>query len=120
LKILIDRVEAEGGNIAHVRLEGEVDLANADELSEVLAAPECADAFGLLLDLRNLEFMDSSGLRVILIAAQERKGRVATLVSASTSVASLFQMVDVSERLNVAPGEEEAMARIVDGADAPS
>lgn len=120
LEILMDQVEAEGGKVARVRLEGEVDLANADELSEAFASPACTEAIGLLLDLRSLEFLDSSGLRVILIAAQEREGRFATLISGSSSVATLFEMVDVSERLNVVSSEDAAIARILDGADATS
>ena len=120
LEILVDELEVDGGKVARVRLIGEVDLANADELSEAFASPECADSSGILLDLRELEFMDSSGLRAVLIVAQERQDRFATVLSESSSVATLFEMVDVAERLSVVQNEDEAIARIQAGADAPS
>jgi anti-sigma B factor antagonist len=113
LEILVDEIESAGGKVAKVQLEGEVDLANAGELTEAFESPECAGADGVLLDLRKLDFLDSSGLRVILIAAQE--GSFATLISEESSVANLFEMVGVAERLNVVDDEEEALERIAAG-----
>ncbi|MDQ2677028.1 MAG: STAS domain-containing protein [Actinomycetota bacterium] len=120
MEIEVDELEADGGKIARVRLIGEVDLANADELSEVLGSKACTDSAGILLDLRELEFMDSSGLRAVLIAAQEREERFATVLSEGSAVGTLFEMVDVSDRLCVASDEAEAIAHIRAGADAPT
>ena len=119
LEIAMDGVDAGGKRIARIRLSEEVDLANADQLAEAFDSPECKGADGVLLDLRELGFMDSSGLRVVLMAAQER-GRFATILDGGSAVATLFGMVDVDERLNVVTGEDEAMARLQAGADAPS
>ena len=116
----MDEVAVSGGKIARVRLEGEVDLANADQLTEAFESPECAGADGILLDLRELGFMDSSGLRVVLLAAQERDGRFATIIGEGSAVATLFEMVDVAERLNVVASEDEGLARLDAGADASS
>lgn len=115
----MDGVDGDGARIARVRLSGEVDLANADQLAEAFEAPDCKSADGILLDLRELGFMDSSGLRVVLMAAQDGS-RFATILEADGAVATLFEMVDVAERLNVVAGEDEAMARLRAGADAPS
>lgn len=115
----MDGVDGDGARIARVRLSGEVDLANADQLAEAFEAPDCKGADGILLDLRELGFMDSSGLRVVLMAAQDGS-RFATILEADGAVATLFEMVDVAERLNVVAGEDEAMARLRAGADAPS
>jgi anti-anti-sigma factor len=52
---------------AIVVLRGELDLASAPDVEEVLA--ERMDAGQeVVLDLRELEFMDSSGLRVLVVA----------------------------------------------------
>ena len=110
----------DGAKIARVQLVGEVDLANADQLTEAFESPECAGADGILLDLRELGFMDSSGLRVVLLAAQERQGRFATILGKGSAVSTLFEMVDVAERLNVVASEEEAVTRLERGDDAPS
>jgi anti-sigma B factor antagonist len=60
---------------AHLTLRGELDLATAPELEELLEAR--IDSGDVVLDLRALEFMDSSGVRV-LVAAHTRAGRAGT------------------------------------------
>ncbi|HEX4307557.1 MAG TPA: STAS domain-containing protein [Solirubrobacterales bacterium] len=59
-----------------IRIEGELDLAVAGQLDEAIAA---AGAERILIDLGPCEFIDSSGIAVILRAdhlARERGGRV--------------------------------------------
>ena len=112
LEIVVDEVDGVGSGVARVRLTGEVDLANAEELHEAMTAAAVAESGAILLDLRDLEFMDSSGLRIVLMAAQEREDRIATIVSEGSAVANLFEMVDVGERLNVVPSEDEGLRRI--------
>ena len=63
----IDRVDSEEGPLL-LRLHGELDFGSASSLSRYLGE---LDAGGtLVLDLRDLEFMDSSGLAAILAARQ--------------------------------------------------
>lgn len=58
---------------AHLTLRGELDLATAPELEELVN--ERLDAGReVVVDLRGLEFMDSSGIRV-LVAAHARAAR---------------------------------------------
>ncbi|WCB92169.1 Anti-sigma F factor antagonist [Baekduia alba] len=60
-------------------VRGELDLATAPELEETLMAP-LRDGRHTVLDLRGLDFMDSTGVRVIVaahLAAQESGGRLA-------------------------------------------
>jgi anti-anti-sigma factor len=57
---LLDIAQTEGG----YRLSGELDMASADELRKALSM---WDRSGMLeLDVSDLRFMDSSGLRVLL------------------------------------------------------
>jgi anti-anti-sigma factor len=51
-------------------LRGELDLATAPQLEHALAAA----GDGVLLDLRGLTFMDSTGVRVLLEAAERGGG----------------------------------------------
>jgi anti-sigma B factor antagonist len=55
-----------------VALHGELDLATAPELEELLLA-RLDDGVAVTLDLRSLEFMDSSGVRA-LVTAHARAG----------------------------------------------
>jgi anti-sigma B factor antagonist len=70
----VDATEAEGRLVVVVR--GELDLATAPDLEAVLLAPLKAGG-QVVLDLRPLEFMDSTGVRVIVaahVAGQEAGG----------------------------------------------
>ena len=60
----------EQGGRAVVTVAGELDLATAPDLEEVVLA-RVDSGQSVVLDLRGLQFMDSSGLRV-LIAAHRR------------------------------------------------
>jgi anti-sigma B factor antagonist len=64
-----------------VTVLGELDLATAPELEEVLL-PQLKAGGQVVLDLRALEFMDSTGVRVIVSAhvAGQESGGALTLV----------------------------------------
>lgn len=62
-----------------VVLKGELDLASAEQLTETLRPVEASAPPTLVLDLRQLEFMDSTGLRALLAAngrAGDRGGKL--------------------------------------------
>jgi anti-sigma B factor antagonist len=61
----VDVAERDGRLV--VRPEGELDLATAPELEQVVM-PALQDGRPVLLDLRGLEFLDSSGVRSIVEA----------------------------------------------------
>src|SRR5437773_2565005 len=63
-------VEREDGRV-RVALSGELDLATVDELRGRLAAVEGDGAPTVVLDLRELDFLDSTGIGELL-AAQRR------------------------------------------------
>lgn len=56
---------AEGGNHT-LALAGELDLASARELEQIVAELCAADAKRVTLDLSGVTFIDSSGLRALL------------------------------------------------------
>lgn len=62
-------VSSEAGGIV-VALEGEMDLANADALSRALTAVLEARPSKVTVDLAKLSFLDSSGVRCLVIALQ--------------------------------------------------
>src|ERR1700754_2183352 len=73
-------VETEAaGDALVVRVRGELDLATAPALEDVVL-PALRDGGRVVLDLRVLEFMDSTGVRVIVaahLAAGESGGSLA-------------------------------------------
>lgn len=65
-------------------VRGELDLATAPQLEEALvSAIEAGE--DVVLDLRALEFMDSSGVRVLVVAHTRGNGRFGLIAAAPTS-----------------------------------
>ena len=68
---LVVRTSLRGRDTSVVNATGELDFATRDELVETLTAIEELGARSIILDLRDLSFIDSAGLHV-LIAAHKR------------------------------------------------
>jgi anti-sigma B factor antagonist len=63
------RLTSERDGDAHViAVSGELDLANGNELQRELLRVEATDARSIVVDLSGLQFMDSTGIRVLLSA----------------------------------------------------
>jgi anti-anti-sigma factor len=74
---------------------GELDMATIGELRDALAAVEGP----LTLDLSNLRFIDTSGLRLVLELTDRarRDGRAFAVVPGVPSVQRLFEVAGVAE-----------------------
>jgi anti-anti-sigma factor len=96
------RVEIEESPHAwSVVVRGEVDIGSAPQLEAVLADVIEKGALLVVLELEHVDFLDSSGLRVILAAANELRDRGGSLVigGASTAVVSVLEITGVIDRL---------------------
>ena len=84
-------------------LSGELDLASAEELEGELKQLEAAEPPLLVLDLRELEFMDSTGLRTVVTAdARAREqGRRLAIVRGPDAVDRVFSVTRLDERLEI-------------------
>jgi anti-sigma B factor antagonist len=58
------------GQVLTVAVQGEIDLANAGLLDAELERAEQTDAEEIVLDLSDVEFIDSTGLRVLMAAGR--------------------------------------------------
>jgi anti-anti-sigma factor len=101
---------AQEGTAAVVRLRGELDLSGATTLDQELEQLEQGPATTIVLDLRDLTFMDSSGLRVIAMASQrgEADGRRVALVPGPEQVMRVFDVTRMRERLDFVADPREA------------
>jgi anti-sigma B factor antagonist len=97
------------GPTAVIALAGELDMAGAAALERELAG---VDAHAVVIDLRGLGFMDSSGLRALAVAAQrlQQAGRRFALVPGAAQVMRVFDITRMRERLEFVsdPGEVTA------------
>jgi anti-sigma B factor antagonist len=83
-----------------LRLRGELDLSSAPELKRLIDEFDEDDADCLLIDLRDLGFMDSTGLALMVGAGQaaQRNGHQLRLRSGSPQVQRLFELTGVLDR----------------------
>ena len=87
---------------AHViELAGEFDLAGAALLEEELLRVEASDAEQIVIDLRELEFIDSTGVRLVYMAdARTRRGDARLTIRRGPSrVHRIFELTDLADRL---------------------
>jgi anti-sigma B factor antagonist len=90
--------ELEPGTV-RMALRGELDLAHAYTFDEELRRVETQHPATLVLDLRELTFLDSCGLARLLAARRRsrRLGHRLLLVRGSTAVQRLFALAAVDE-----------------------
>ena len=87
------------GGAAVVAVAGELDMATADRLvASVAGLPRAHDP--IVLDLRQVSFLDSSGMRALLDVSDHAAGlgRAVGLLQPSTAVTRLLDLVDLRSR----------------------
>lgn len=92
-------------------LSGELDMATAPYLEREIASARSGDPEAIVLDLRGLDFIDSTGLRT-LITEHERSrvsGRKFALVQGSKQVDRLMSITRVAEHLRIVSSAEEVL-----------
>jgi anti-sigma B factor antagonist len=82
-----------------VELRGDLDIAGAGAVREVLDDLHAAGWDTIVMDLRGLRFIDSTGLSLLLEAdrAARRRGAVLAIVDGSPAVARLLELVGLSD-----------------------
>jgi anti-anti-sigma factor len=97
------RIEVEPSrDVVRVVPVGELDLATTDQLRQEIDRLHEAGFNSLVLDLRQLRFMDSTGLRLILEvdAASRENGWDFSLVRGAEAVQRLFEVTNLTQRLD--------------------
>jgi anti-sigma B factor antagonist len=91
-------VERPGDGPVVVHVRGELDLLSAPEMREALAQEMGAD---MTLELSGLEFIDSTGVHLVLDAflASQRDGWDLAIVGAGEEVRRAFELVGLIDRL---------------------
>jgi anti-anti-sigma factor len=98
------------GTVAVIVATGELDLSGAAvleaEIERLAAEPELGT---VVLDMRGLEFMDSSGLRLVVLADMRAReaGRRFALVRGSETVHRVFEITRMSDRLDFIADPED-------------
>ena len=97
----LEAITTRSGGRATVVFVGTLDISTADQALEVLAEAKAA-ASELVIDLRQLDFVDSSGLAVIAQTAQQVAETGLTLrVVPSEHVRRLLEITGIASHLDL-------------------
>jgi anti-sigma B factor antagonist len=90
-------------------VSGELDLSSSTALEEEIAGAIDSDASLVIVDLRGLEFIDSTGLGVLVKANQRAldEDRSFGLVRGGSQVQRLLSLTGLADRLKIADTPEE-------------
>jgi anti-anti-sigma factor len=89
-----------------VAIEGELDMSNAPELQ---AALRSAPREPLIVDLTRCAFLDSHGLRALLVGARDRPGRMPLVCSPGNPVRRLLEIAATNRLYRVVATLDEAV-----------
>lgn len=99
-----------------VRVAGEVDMSHEEELRGALRTAVAADSPGIVVDLTECEFIDSSGVRSLLLSREaqnsdEGSERLAVAAS-SEQILRILSVMGIDRVIPIRPTVEEAAAAI--------
>jgi anti-sigma B factor antagonist len=110
--------QAADGDRLRLALRGEMDLANA-ETADTVIREALASGKAVVIDLGKLEFIDSTGISVLVMVLQSGSGAELTfLPSEHQSVRRLLSLTGLDERMGLAP--VEALSDVPETTSAPA
>lgn len=99
-----------------VRVTGEVDMSHEDELRDELRSAVQADAKGIVVDLTQCQFIDSSAIRALLLSREEKspgQGSESLAVAASSDqILRILSVMGIDQVIPIQPTVEEAAAAL--------
>jgi anti-sigma B factor antagonist len=97
------------GTAVRLVLTGDLDLATAEEGEAAIIAAEENEPPLLILDLSELDFMDSTGLRVVVSAASRARDeqRRLVLVKGPEVIQRVFEITRLAERLEMVDSADD-------------
>jgi anti-sigma B factor antagonist len=110
--LAVERMKSDGYELLAV--DGEIDIATSPRLIAALNEAVTDSVGGMVVDLTAVEFMDSTGL-VLLVRAQRRmrkRGRGFAVVCPDGPVRRIFVITDMVGTLGVSPTREAALAAL--------
>ena len=94
-----------------IEVSGELDLASAPAVEQELEQAESSGIELVILDLHELEFIDSTGLGLLVKAHRwsEEAGRRFAVVRGSNQVQRLLELAGLEQRLTLIDSPEELL-----------
>lgn len=102
----------DGDKVHVITASGRLDATSAPEMEQNLLATLSAGNNFIVIDLSQLEYISSAGLRVLLLGAKKTKEGSGKLLVCGMSgmVAEVFKMSGFNQVIDAFPSQKEAMA----------
>lgn len=100
------------GDAVVARLEGEIDLANAEEVGGALADAASNEAVALVLDLSAVDYFDSAGIQLIYQLREKLRTRnqaLALVIPSTSAVRDSLRLAGVERHVGASEAVEEAL-----------
>ena len=118
------RVESERhGDLCLVRLQGEVDMSNVQEVSVAIEGAPAHGARGIIVDLTDTTYLDSAGVGLLVRLAERLRSRrqdFSLLAPAGSRVRSVLELTGLGRVMPLHVSLEEALEQSPNGLPHPS
>ena len=104
----------ERGEVVVARLTGELDVAGASSMGERIADATPTSARGLVVDMSELEFIDSSGVAMLFGLARRLSGRRQELRVVAPRGRPVARVLEIVEFERAAPIKPDLAAAVSD------
>jgi anti-sigma B factor antagonist len=118
MKPLADLTVESVGGVRVAALSGEIDVSNATELRARVSELTAEEGGGLALDLTAVDYLDSSGLGMLLNLAStfaNRGKELRLVVEKDSFIASLMETTGVDGILSVSESRDEVVRELAGG-----
>jgi anti-sigma B factor antagonist len=99
-----------------VRVTGEVDMSHEEELRGELRAAVAAEPKGIVVDLTECEFIDSTGIRALLLSREaqhpEEGSERLSVAASSDQILRILSVMGLDRVIPIRPTVEDAAAEI--------
>jgi anti-anti-sigma factor len=86
--------------------QGELDIDTVEEVERALSIALASEAERVVIDLRGLKLLDSSGLRTIVSACHGPDGARVSLIAGPPAVQGVFNVSGLASELPFRPADE--------------
>jgi anti-anti-sigma factor len=104
------------GGVLVARLRGEIDMSNASEIGSAVAGRISNEALGLVLDLSDVEYLDSAALHTIFdlrARLRDRGQQVRLVVPPGATIEQAIEIMDIPRTIGVSESTDAALEAIV-------
>jgi len=107
--------QLEGDDVVVARLTGELDISGADSTGQRIAEAVPSSARGVVVDMSDLDFIDSSGVSMLFALARRvgsRRQELRVVAPEGKPVARVLEIVEFDRAAPVHPDVDSAVADI--------